>query len=1112
MVWTIIVTNHGPDDALNVRVNDTIPSGLINVKARDGYDGSFDPKSGIWSIDKVVVGYPKYLILETTVNATNTTLPNKVNVTSDTYDPFPDNNTAENKTKVLPEADLEINKTVQGDNIHNGSTVTWTITVKNNGPDNATNVRVTDVLPKGLVSFEVDSIDEGKFVNGVWTIDEIAPGVSKRLVLKSVINGTNMTVLNEVNVTSDTPDPNPDNNNATNKTYIPPEADLKIIKLVSNATAHKGDVINWTVIVTNKGPNTALNVIVNETIPQGFSYYKFVNNYKGIFDERYNQWHIGDLSKDEEAILIIETQINTTNETIINIVNVTSDTYDPNETNNNATNSTYIPPEADLVIVKTVSNSTPHKGDKVVWTVVVTNNGPDVAVNVVVTEKLPSGLIYDSDDTDGRYNMSSGVWKAGDLVKGANATLNIVTIVDTTNDTVVNFVNTSSDVYDPNPDNNNATNSSTVPPEADLEAVITNNFEDDPDSVCHYGDTIVWTVTVVNHGPDVAVNTTLDDLIPDGCIYVSDDGEGKYNSSTGVWSIGDLPVGVPVVLKITTTANVTNDTVYRFVNVSSDTYDPNLSNNYNDSSVVVPPEADLVIVKTVSNSTPHKGDKVVWTVVVTNNGPDVAVNVVVTEKLPSGLIYDSDDTDGRYNMSSGVWKAGDLVKGANATLNIVTIVDTTNDTVVNFVNTSSDVYDPNPDNNNATNSSTVPPEADLEAVITNNFEDDPDSVCHYGDTIVWTVTVVNHGPDVAVNTTLDDLIPDGCIYVSDDGEGKYNSSTGVWSIGDLPVGVPVVLKITTTANVTNDTVYRFVNVSSDTYDPNLSNNYNDSSVVVPPEADIEVIKLVSNDAPHKGDKITWTIIVTNNGPDTAVNAKVIDRLPKGLKYISDDSLNCYNPESGIWEIGYLASGESIQLNIVTKVVTTNKTIVNVADVDSDTHDPNETNNHCNSSTTVPPEADLVITVVPDVIEVFVGDKVVYTVTVVNEGPDTAVNSNATINIPEELKLLGFEPSKGTYDPETGIWTIGDIAPGEEVTLLLETEALKSGIIIVEASVISDTFERNLLNNYDNTEILVKDPPAPNVPADEKMPATGNPIAMVLLSMLAIVGITIRRKY
>ena len=257
--------------------------------------------------------------------------------------------------------------------------------------------------------------------------------------------------------------------------------------------------------------------------------------------------------------------------------------------------------------------------------------------------------------------------------------------------------------------------------------------------------------------------------------------------------------------------------------------------------------------------------------------------------------------------------------------------------------------------------------------------------------------------------------------------------------------------------------------------------------------------------------------VTNKGVNTAVNTVVTDKLPAGLVYLSDDSLNNYNPKSGIWTIGDIASGESVKINIVTLVATTNMKIINWAHVTTDTFDVDETNNHCSNSTTVPPEADLELTIEPDVNKVKVGDVVVYTVIIKNNGPDTANNTHAKIKIPKELELLGYEPSKGTYDPETGIWNIGDVAPGEDVTLILKTKALVSGKIVIEASVVCDTYESDLSNNNNTAEINVLPDEHHHkehhkeVRGPSTMPATGNPIVMVLLALFALVGVSLRRK-
>ncbi|WP_296808203.1 DUF11 domain-containing protein [uncultured Methanobrevibacter sp.] len=343
----------------------------------------------------------------------------------------------------------------------------------------------------------------------------------------------------------------------------------------------------------------------------------------------------------------------------------------------------------------------------------------------------------------------------------------------------------------------------------------------------------------------------------------------------------------------------------------------------------------------------------------------------------------------------------------------------------------------------------------------------------------------------------------------------------VWSRFNLANGESASLVIASIVNASNVKVINRVVVASDTHDPNLDNNNASNESDVLPEADLGIVKSVSNDTARMGDIISWEIVVTNNGPDIAINAIVTDLLPAGLEYVSDDSNGNYDSKTGIWKLGNLSNGESKTLHIVTKVSISNTTIVNNAEVTSDSHDPDESNNTDNSSVTVDPIVDLVITVEPNVNKVTVGDNIVFTVTVVNQGPDTAVNTTASVKLPKELQLLGFKPSKGTYDAEKGIWTIGDLAPGEKVELLLDTNASVSGKFVVDVSTKCDIAESDYSNNNDTTVVEVVDPitPEPVTPAEPsedvltplKMHATGNPIVMAILLLLAIVGISFKRK-
>jgi len=84
---------------------------------------------------------------------------------------------------------------------------------------------------------------------------------------------------------------------------------------------------------------------------------------------------------------------------------------------------------------------------------------------------------------------------------------------------------------------------------------------------------------------------------------------------------------------------------------------------------------DLSLVKTISDIHPHIGDNVSFAITITNSGPGAATGVAVTDQLPSGYTYVSDDGSGAYDSSTGVWNVGDLAVGAEATLQIVARVN-----------------------------------------------------------------------------------------------------------------------------------------------------------------------------------------------------------------------------------------------------------------------------------------------------------------------------------------------------------------------------------------------------------------------------------------------------
>jgi uncharacterized repeat protein (TIGR01451 family) len=112
---------------------------------------------------------------------------------------------------------------------------------------------------------------------------------------------------------------------------------------------------------------------------------------------------------------------------------------------------------ADLRIVKTVSNATPPIGTNIVFTIAATNDGPRDADGVVVNDVVPAGYSYISSTVStGSFNNITGVWSIGNLANGATAILTITVRVNAAG----NYANTATvtgNQPDPNPGNNTST-------------------------------------------------------------------------------------------------------------------------------------------------------------------------------------------------------------------------------------------------------------------------------------------------------------------------------------------------------------------------------------------------------------------------------------------------------------------------------------------------------------------------------------------------------------------------------------------------------------------------------------------------------------------------------
>lgn len=584
--------------------------------------------------------------------------------------------------------------------------------------------------------------------------------------------------------------------------------------------------------------------------------------------------------------------------------------------------------------------------------------------------------------------------------------------------------------------------------QADLE--VEKTVDNDSPQV---GDEITFTIEVTNLGPADATGVQITDELPEGLTFVEADTE-DYDPDTGIWDIGDLAAGETATLTIV--AIYDSEEGEPLVNTAKvtalDQDDPDATNDQ--SSVVInPPEeeplADLAIDKDVNVDEAPLGSLVIFEITVRNLGPDTATGVVVEDESTEGLLFvSSTQTQGTYDAETNTWTVGTLESGETAEI-FMTFQVVGTGTQTNVSTVSGDEFDFDLSNNEDSASLEVFDDTEISAdlELQKSVDDDEPQL---GDLVTYTLTLTNHGPLDATGIEVHDGLSADVMYVSDTSGATgttYDPSTGIWSVGSLDAGQTVELDITVEILDASEPIINTALITdAHQFDDDLTNNQ--STVIlnpVEPVADLAVQKTVDQPAPQEGEMVTFTVTIRNNGPDDATNVEVIDELAEELMYDSHiASQGTYEPATGIWLVGDLAAGETATLQITATVVDASGPIVNTAAVHhSDQADNDDTNNQ---STVIllpeEPQVDLVIDKSVDPLEARCGDHVTFTIIVRNVSTSFGAN-NVLVqdNLDPAFGYVSSVASRGSYDPETGQWSIPTLASGEVVVLTIEVEVL-----------------------------------------------------------------------
>ncbi|MGQ0721389.1 MAG: DNRLRE domain-containing protein [Candidatus Eiseniibacteriota bacterium] len=650
VTFTVWLHNYGPDSATSVVVADTLPSQVTFVGAVLS-QGTYDDASGLWDLGALAAGDSASLRITVQVDpgtagqvVTNTALL----AGADQADPNAANDSDSASFNVLfivtlDVANLSVIKTVDIPTPDEGATLHFAVNLTNSGPQDATGVEVTDVLPAGL-TYLADSTSAGSYDSGTgtWTIGDVfAPSTETLDLWATVDAGTAGATLSNVALVTATEqdDTNPANNADTASVRVL-AADLSLAKTVDVALPKEGDTVHFTVCVRNEGPDSAAGVEVTDSVPPGLTWTGDTPS-QGTYDSGTGVWVVGAVAVGDSATLDLACSVDAgaAGSSIQNVAAVTASLRgDPDGSDDAAAAMLYVP-AVDLAVTKVVDAPAANEGDAVVFTIGVANAGPDSASAVLVADLLPVGLTHQSDSaTHGIYAPGAGQWDLGSLAAGDSATLSITATVDpgTGGTTLWNAAALAALDQTDVAAANDADSVSVSVRLADLAVAKT---VDDPNA--QENATVVFGIVVTNAGPDSAAGIQILDALPAGVTYVSHVVTlGSWNPLSGAWTLGTLAASDSATLTVTATVDpgTAGSTLVNVASVAtSDVADHQPANDSASASIVVPAGITVFASQSTAVANPGDADVHLLTFSVANSHPfPVTLDAVSPANVTAG--------------------------------------------------------------------------------------------------------------------------------------------------------------------------------------------------------------------------------------------------------------------------------------------------------------------------------------------------------------------------------------------------------------------------------------------------------------------------------------------
>ena len=973
---------------------------------------------------------------------------------------------------------------------------------------------VTYDAEKGeFVIAEISHLRDETHTNAVtftytYTVDPTDHGTNNNDILENNAKITDMKVVESYTENPDgstTP-----NYTEPNKDWLveTPDVDVEIIrqnltieKSADKTEAGVGDVVTYTLKVTNTGNTKLENVVVKDT--NNFMG-EPVENTKLHFGYRVNDdgtWTITSLGVGKSVTITYKYTVvaeDLANGKLDNIATATIPAHEnPTIPEKPVDSNEVIVPlyYKHLTIVKSVDRDHAYPGEVVKYQVTVTNDGTVDMTNVTVSDNTNAlGMFIVSTGDGYTYNPETRLFTIPALNVGDSVTLNYLYIVQ--NGDPETIINVATAHAPKNPDTE-------IPGDKDIEEpsepVKVDVLRDeltivksaDKSFVDLNGNdtTVTYTLTVKNSGNTKLTNVIVTDT-SNGNGTVEYTGDLMYDGN-GKWMIPELNAGESVEITYIYTAvaedmnldngNIVNTAVAEGKNPDNKTVtsDPDTETVH----VGEVPDRDIRVVKTSLESSVMIGDTIHYTITVTNNGTMTAQNVVVRDFNDGiGEINAASSDKYTYDAATHSFTIAEIAAGEVVEIPVTyTVQEGDKGTVNNAAVEIPDVPE-------------IKKEADKQVV-------------KVGEVVTYTITVTNTTNETKTNVEVKDTNNFmGVITPAENTDVVSYVGDKVWNISSIGAGESV------------DIVYTYTVMNEDAPNTMLVNNaemtyVTDSGKVTIPSNEVDVpiipetptpehvgptvVKQADKAIANIGDTVHYTVVLHNNDTVDYVNAALHDKnnFNGVITNVKNGTLESASAGSAVIKVGTIPAGKTVTVEYDYIVLNTDagkgqdtyNELKNVATLhywfaDEDKTPENEKTKPSNEVTVKvpgndvpvpvnPPEGKLKVEKFVDKKSASVGDMLHYTVKVSNVG-DGELKNILVEDFFDGHGKLNYIPTVGVVVNGDGTYTINKLPAGTFMEL-------RFTYVIVEGD------EPEVLNAAVVTTPPVDPPLEPTKTADKK---------------------------